>query len=54
MPQYRVFATWSEVKDVIVEASNEDEARDKAYKIDYDEWNSFTTDFDGDEVEELN
>jgi hypothetical protein len=54
MNRYRVFATFSEVKDVIVEANSEDDARDKAYSIDYDEWNLFTADFEGDEVEELN
>ncbi len=51
--RYRVFASFSETRDIIVEANNEDEAMDKAFSIDIDEWDLFATEFDGSEIEEL-
>ena len=51
MANYRVFANFLETREVWVEADSEQEARDKAYEIDYDEWNLFACEFDGDEVE---
>lgn len=53
MNTYRVFANFSEVREMIVEANSEQEARDLAYAIDFDEWSLFACDFDGDDVEEL-
>lgn len=50
MPRYRVFANYSECHDIIVEAADEQEAKDIAYSYPLDEWDLFAVDFDGDEV----
>ena len=51
--EFRVFAMFSETRDIVVEAETEDEAYDKAFSTDFEEWDLFATDFDGSEIEEL-
>lgn len=53
MAKYRVFAEFSEVLEIFVEADSEQEASDKAFETDFDEWQLFTTDFHGTDVVEL-
>jgi hypothetical protein len=53
MGTYRVFANFSEVLEIVVEANSEQEASDIAFATDFDQWDLFTNEFDGSSVEEL-
>ena len=53
MANYRVFAEFSEVREICVEADSEQAASDKAFGIDFDEWGLFATEFHGSDVVEL-
>lgn len=53
MAKYRVFAELSEVREIYVEADSEQEASDKAFEIDFDDWDLFATEFHGSDVVEL-